>query len=68
MNVVIFLNYVLIIVEKLNVKNVVVLKYVLIIVKKSKCKECLADKDNTIPKIEEYSKEEYEVISFLTKK
>ena len=32
------------------------------------CKECLADKDSTIPEIEEYTKEEYEIISFLAKK
>ena len=29
--------------------------------------KCLADKDNTIPEIEEYTKEEYEIISFLEK-
>tara|TARA_B000000475_G_scaffold269371_1_gene263234 strand:+ start:454 stop:642 length:189 start_codon:yes stop_codon:yes gene_type:complete len=34
---------------------------------RSKCKKCLADKDNTIPEIEEYTKEEYEIISFLEK-
>ena len=33
----------------------------------SQCKECLANKDNTIPEIEEYTKEEYEIISFLAK-
>ena len=35
---------------------------------RSRCKKCLANKDNTIPEIEEYTKEEYEIISFLTKK
>ena len=29
------------------------------------CKECLANKDNTIPEVEEYSKEEYEIAFFL---
>ena len=35
---------------------------------RSNCKKCLADKDNTIPEVEEYTKEEYEIVSFLTKK
>ena len=36
--------------------------------RKSRCKECLANKDNTIPEVEEYTKEEYKIISFLVKK
>ena len=29
---------------------------------KSRCYECLTNKDNTIPEIEEYTKEEYEIV------
>ena len=28
---------------------------------KSRCHECLADKDNRIPEVEEYTKEEYKI-------
>ena len=46
--------------------NLIFYKYlsVLIIVEKSQCKERLANKDNIITEIEEYTKEEYEIISF----
>jgi hypothetical protein len=57
--VVIFLNFVLTIVEKQDVTNVVDLQFVLIIVKNQGVKNV---KDNTIPEIEEYTKEEYEIV------
>ena len=68
MNAVIFLKYVRIIDKKAFCKECGGSAICPHNRRKYNCKECIADKDNTIPKIEEYSKEEYEIISFLTKK